>query len=442
MTNAEELVRSTTRVIASTVRDVPPLRLEQAPAERPSPARRRGRWRLGFAPATAAVAVVLLAVGLVFVKHAPHATTVSSATPGTSSARPGHVVVPDGIPEYYAWTRGGRVLVGNSVTGATVVSFEPPSGVYLTAVYGTTDDDETFVVTGGHADNAGGWTQWYLLRISPGGTPAAQMTPLPIPVSQAPAGVAISPDGTELAVAFSGSPANLRIYSMTTGALLHSWSAPAGQFAAASGQPGSVPDTAMTLRWFPGGQSLGFTWNDTAIYRIDVTAPNGDLFANEDEIAQIGTSVVESTDQDTPAGTAVTCDPAQGWDVFVGAQGYAVECAATWQAATPPGQTSAAVCRDGNPVTFGIDMQQWHVENVPNGRVTMQIGGLALAGECPGQVHPGDGVSLVWGVDGNTFLGWLVREGHSRFGIFTGSSLVAGSFTPLPSPPASGGTAW
>ena len=441
MTRAEDLVRSTTRAIASTVGDVPALRLEAAPEELPSPASRRARrtarWRLGFAPVAAAVAVVLLAVGLVFVKHAQNATTVSPATPGTPSAAPTHAVVPYGVPEYYAWTRAGRVLVGNSVTGATVASLESPGGVSLNAVYGTTDDDRTFVVTGDRASGAGAGTQWYLLRINPGGAPLTRITRLPIPVRQAPAGVAVSPDGTMLAVALSGRPAALRVYSTATGALLHSWSAPAGQFAAASGQPGPAADAAMALRWFPGGQALAFAWNGTAIRRIDVTAPDGDLLATGDTIAAIGTAVVGSADENTPAGTAVTCDAAHGWDVFVGAQGYTVDCAATWQAATPPGRRSAAVCRDGNPVSFGIDTQQPHAENVPNGRLTLQIGAQSLATECTGQVHPGDGVSIAWTSADGAVTGSLVQDGHARFGVFAG-----GSFAPLPAPLASSNAAW
>ena len=454
MTRAEELVRSTTRAIASTVGDVPPLRLEAAPNEWPKPARRSARsrpgrwrparwrparWRPGFAPVAAAVVVVLLAVGLVFVKHAQNATTISSATTGTPSAAPTHVVVPDGIPEYYAWTPpgGSGVSVGNSVTGATLVTFKPPGGVYLTAVYGTTDDDRTFVVTGDRASGAGAGTQWYLLRIHPGGTPQAQMTPLPLPVRQAPAGVAISPDATMLAVALSGSPAVLRVYSMATGALLHSWSAPTGQFAAASEQPSSVRGAAMTLRWFPGSQSLGFTWNGTAIYRIDVTAPNGNLLANKDEIAQIGPSAT------------VACEPNRGWDVFVGAQGYAVQCAATWQeAATPPGQASNDVC-PGSPTTaFGIDVQQPHVAN---GHVTLQYGAQAVTTECYRQLHPGDGVYIAYAgstdANGDFIIGWQVRYGQARFEFLSGRSTVTLSpslppSVPIPAGLLTGAIAW
>jgi hypothetical protein len=434
VTEAEELVRSTTRAIASTVRDVPPLRLEQAPEELRSPARRRARWRLGFAPAAAAVAIVLLAVGLVFVKHAQNATTISSATPGTSSASPGHVVVPDGIPEYYAWIQAGgsAVSVGNSVTGTTLVTFERPSGVVsLDAVYGTTDDDRTFVVTGDRAPGAGGGTQWYLLRITPGGTPAAQMTPLPISVRLAPAGVAISPDGTELAVAYSGTPAILRIYSIATGALLHSWTAPRGRFEAVQAQPGSVPDTSMTLRWTPDGQHVAYAWNGTAIRIIGAATPNGNLSVSA-TMAVIGTGY-------TPEGSSVSCNAAHGWNMILGAQGWAVACAGTWQAATPPGQTSAALCRNSHTVTFGIDVQSAYQGN---GSENLQLAQQPQATECSSQVKPGDGVSIAWMNADDTVIGSLVQRGQARFGIFTGGNPPGSSFTALPSPPASSSTAW
>jgi len=432
VTRAEDLVRSTTRAIASTVGDVPPLRLEQAPGPLRSPARRQrhsaSRWWLGFAPVAAAVAVVLLAVGLVLVKPVQNATTTATATPT-------HVVVPDDVPEYYAWTQAGRVLVGNLVTGATVVSFEPPSGVYLTAVYGTTDDDRTFVVTGDRARGTGAGTQWYLLRIHPGGTPQAQLTPLPLPVRQAPAGVAISPDGTMLAVALSGSPAVLRVYSMATGALLHAWSAPAGQFAAAKAQSGSVPGAAMALRWSPDSQHVAYAWNATAIDIVGVTTPDGSLLPISATMAKIGTTRTAFPSQYTAAGTAVTCDAAHGWDVVQGAQGWAVACAATWLPTPAPGQSSADLCRSGHTITFGIGMQSAYQVN---GSENLQLAQQPMATECSGQGRPQDGAYIAWtNAGGTVIIGSLVLNGHSRFGIFTDGNP---GLTPLPPPP--GNPAW
>ena len=84
MTREEDLVRSTTRAIASTVHDVAPLRLESAPDElrhspRPEDGARNRRMRLWFAPLAAAVAVAAVAVSLVIVQH----TADGPVTPAT-----------------------------------------------------------------------------------------------------------------------------------------------------------------------------------------------------------------------------------------------------------------------------------------------------------------------------------------------------------------------
>ncbi|HEY6789185.1 MAG TPA: hypothetical protein VI365_17920, partial [Trebonia sp.] len=228
MTRAEEVVRATTQAIASTVRDVPALRLEQAPDELRSaghgrPRRRpqrhsaggwSGRWRTWLPPVTAAVAVVVVALALVIVKDVPNATTTPRVTQKNAA-------VIKGVPEYYvAWMQADRpyLVVGDTATGAIVGNVASPTGVYLNDVYGTADDDRTFIVTGSVVRGVSTRPLWYLLRITPGSKIPARLTPLPIPVRQQPAGVAISPDGTKLAVALSGAPAVLRVYSVATGA--------------------------------------------------------------------------------------------------------------------------------------------------------------------------------------------------------------------------------
>jgi hypothetical protein len=53
--------------------------------------------------------------------------------------------------------------------------------------------------------------------------------------------------------------------------------------------------------------------------------------------------------------------------------------------------------------------------------------------ECSGQVRAGDGAYIGWAnADAAILVGSLVRNGHSRFGVYRG-----GRFTPLPELPAS-----
>ena len=103
MSREEELIRSTTRAIASAVREVPPLRLEAAADElrspgiskaqqSPTPSRTR-RWRSWLVPAIAATVVAAIAVALVLVRDITNDGAISPNP--TSSADLG------GAPRYY-----------------------------------------------------------------------------------------------------------------------------------------------------------------------------------------------------------------------------------------------------------------------------------------------------------------------------------------------------
>lgn len=430
MTRAEDLVRSTTQAIASTVHDVPPLRLEPAPDELRShghrPPRRRapraggppGRWRAWLGPVTAVVTVVAVAIALVIVRDIPNGRVAPRATQATPAALVG-------VPEYYvAWMPAARpfLVVGSTVTGARLSTVTSPSGVSLESVFGTAADDRTFVVTGDRPVGASAGVQWYLLRITPGSRATARLVPLPIAVRQEPAGVALSPDGTRLAVALPGTPADLRIYSVATGALLRTWSAPAGQIKTATVTPGSWQFTAMVLRWSADGRTLAFTWNAQEIRALDPTAADGNLLTRSSLLEGIGTGY-------TPAGTSTTCDPAHGWAVV--ADGHGTVCAATWTAASAmtgsgAGPGSARTCPRGQWVAHGFEL------NIPYGQGGRQGRLLAPVAECTGQVQPSDGAYLGWAnADGSILIGLQAWNGHVRFGIFRGSR-----FTPLPAAPA------
>ena len=161
---------------------------------------------------------------------------------------------PTGVPEYYvAWMQASSpyLVVGNTFTGQTIATINAPAGVFLEEVFGAAADDRTFVVTGHHRHGTDvGTTVWYLLRIAPGSSTPARLTPLPLPVRQSYAGVALSPDGTQVAVALPGRPAALRVYSTATGALLREWSTPASGELMAAKVPagGSWQYTACTSR--------------------------------------------------------------------------------------------------------------------------------------------------------------------------------------------------
>lgn len=214
MSREEDLIRSTTRAIASTVREVPPLRLDLATDDLRSPARtprrRRGgsgrprHWWSWGAPLTAAAVVVALAIALVLVKDIPNGSAVPK-NPATATP-----TGPDGAPRYYAALKAtglsvqdemngivrDDVVVGDAVTGKTLATFAPPAHTTFQSVTAAADD-QTFVVfavtssTGSFlprtqmgvpvAKTVATLTgSWYEVRLAPGTAHPASLSRLPI----------------------------------------------------------------------------------------------------------------------------------------------------------------------------------------------------------------------------------------------------------------------
>ena len=419
MTRAEEAVRATTRAIASTVGDVPPLRLETAPDELGFSGLRlsRPRWpglrlRTWLVPA-AAVTVAAVAIALVLVRSIPNGG-VASPSPSASSAAP----AADGVPGYYvAWMQADRpyLVVGNTLTGAQLATVPSPPGVYLDAVYGGSADNLTWLVKGTQVTGQSGVTDWYILTINPDRTAKnpLQMGSIGIPVSESPAGAVLSPDAKEAAVAVNGSPSTLRVYSLTTGALLHTWSA-AGKFAQYNLNPADER-TELALRWSPDGSHLGFTWNAREIRAIPVTAPDGSLLTRSRSVLAIGPTY-------TGIGSALICDAWQGWSLLEGGTG--------------------ALCA-GSTDTSGVSRPFGDKPLTGNVGFVFQKqfrDGSSLRGMSAGaplkttKAGPEDGAYLGWAnADGTVVIGTTIADGKTRFGIFRN-----GRFSALPALPGAG----
>jgi hypothetical protein len=306
MSREEDLIRSTTRAIASTVREVPPLRLEPAGDELRSPARapRRARgghplrWRSWLAPVAAATAVVALAVTLVIIKDLPNGGMVSSNPP--ASAGPG------GIPRYYVAlsptsSKSGaanRVVAGDSLTGKTIAAFLPPAGTSFASVYGAADDRTFIVFSVANARNPklGQAGSWYKMTIAPGTARLATLTHLPIEPRYGVVATALSASGKELAVATEAAAAaggapvkELATFSVATGRLLHSWTTKdATALLPAASLPGATPSLFSVLTWTDNDQAITFTAVGPAptalgtltVRKLNATpAGNGDLMA-------------------------------------------------------------------------------------------------------------------------------------------------------------------
>ncbi len=230
-------------------------------------ARRRSRspW-LRWVPVAAAAAAAAIVAAVLVVPHHP-GTTAPGQVAGPGYAEGGRV------PPYYVmltWTNSSKpsdAVVRLTATGATIATVKHVAGSNIVGVAGT-PDDRTFILdeqslkrTRNQVVNAEPHA-FYRLRLSASGRPSS-VTRLPItePNNVYVSGFALSPDGTELAVGtYPGtgpSVAELRIYSIATGAVLRTWSA--------TGSIGNWIDDAEELSWVS-DQTIGFAW---------VSNPNG-----------------------------------------------------------------------------------------------------------------------------------------------------------------------
>jgi hypothetical protein len=158
-------------------------------------------------------------------------------------------------------------------------------------------DDRTFVadtMPATHDSNPAQAVTWYLLRISPGGTPAYRLTRLALPDmrSWGIRAIALSASGRDLAMALVPAGANdvparvLRIYSVATGKLLRGWSTnDVGVFGALLNDP--WPQSEPPLWWTDGDRALAFPaaginsgTGDYQVRLLEMTTSPGDLIAD------------------------------------------------------------------------------------------------------------------------------------------------------------------
>jgi hypothetical protein len=113
-----------------------------------------------------------------------------------------------------------------------------------------------------------GTRTWYLLRLAPGTHSPARLTKLSIPALTGNiAGMALSGSGRELAVALqpaatgTETTSELRIYSVATGQLLHTWSTKAPD---AFGNDSYYAEQSRALTWIDGDRAVAFFASWTA----------------------------------------------------------------------------------------------------------------------------------------------------------------------------------
>ncbi len=423
MITTENRALAAMRAIASTVDDAPPLTLTAAA---PRPSRVARRWRGWMVPLTAAAAMLAVGIALVAVRDIPNGHVAPPAAPAASFA----------VPTYYVALTGtnpggtkAKVVVRDTVTGRRL--FAAPGKFVVVAAAA---DDRTFVAGAqGLPSTDPGPAIWYLLRVTAG--PAAHVTMRRLPVPQPEpdsfiSAVALSPDGTKLATmgflpgARKGQlrPVVLRVYSVTTGALLRQWSTPRSaqfpQFSslwwARDGQL-AFDNVAITMR-------RGHVQRTISVRMLAVTSPEHDLLA----VSRLAWSVEPPNSVEPTARTPFGCVLG---NVMVAADGKMVLCPAAGVFRVPKLHVS----------TLCPAIPPWNTEgflgySTATGKLVRTL--YAHDSNCvPSRYEP---VGVLWASsDGSTVIGdftFSQSTYHSpsiiAFGVFS-----AGKFKGLPFPP-------
>lgn len=443
MTATEDRVRAAMDAITGLVENVPPLRLPPLPDAAPRSWRSRGvpwprrRWGSWLAPVAAAAAVLAVAIALVAVRDMPGAPSAPAISPAGA---------PVSFPDYYVTFSQprddttvpvGLVLVA-TLTGKKLFTLQAPRGLSFAGVTGAADD-RTFVADAhrdpyGVQESTARARYWYLVRVvGTGSRMSLTMTRLPIPptpVGTEVTGLALSPDGTKLAVAtmpwtdyVSKTWQRVQVYSLATGAVLRTWSAPLGQLEFMGVNDGFGGDPNTSLAWI-GNRALAFAGSLTtaktggggyAIRELDMSQPGGDILASSHAIAAVPAHAPV-----TETRPAFGCNPIFRSDVLVTGDGKSFVCGGD-------GKSPAVL-----PKLYCLKQPTWN---------TVGFAAFSLTGKEPTDFLSGyrtgcSGYNVtayaLWvNATGSTVIGYMIfgDKDSGRFGVFS-----RGSFRPLPYP--------
>lgn len=436
MNVSADQVRAAARSAAGviTADKVPPLRLEESPAR--NRRARRTRRRPWIAPLATVAAVAIVVVGSVVAARSGngHSGNLSASRPGVSkpsvskpsvSKQGASVGSYASVPPYYVAVESSSLAaVRVTETGATlarITTSTPFVGVAGAA------DDRAFVLD---AQNSivGGTVQWvgqpafYLLRLTASGAEQSY-TRLSIPALPAGfvvAGLALSPDGSQLAIAADSgtitesAQLEISVYTLATGAF-RTWSA-TGIFdsQAPFGFTGSGARGAQSISWAADSTTLAFDWENAsraAGVRLLDTAASGDSLIADSRVAATQPSPISVVQQERDGDVVYSCL----WNWIISLDGSGTIC--DYQMGS----------KDSNDTTSGF---LWY--STSTGKLTV-ISTFQTSKEGPG----GDN-SLYWvNSTGTTLIGGVGPVGGNRVGVITGDT-----FKPLPGIANLGAAAW
>jgi hypothetical protein len=285
MNVSADQVRTATRRAADVITPdtVPPLRLDDSFVSHGRAGRTRPAW---FTPLAAAAAVVIVVVGSV-AAGSWLARSGSGKSGNSAAAKPAASAGAfAGVPRYYvALGNPSLAVVRATATGATLVRIT--TSTPFADVTGAADD-RTFVLDAQRQVVKGYTVQWpdppkfYLLQLTASGTEESYrpLTLPALPKDTGVSGLALSPDGSKLAIAVAEGPEwptakllEIRVYTLATGAS-RTWST------TWSSDP---LGNSQSISWAADSRTLAFDWgnrSEIGVRLLDTTASGDNLIAD------------------------------------------------------------------------------------------------------------------------------------------------------------------
>jgi hypothetical protein len=330
MTGVEEIIRAAIDQTAEQVKpeDLKPLRLAPGDHRVSLTARPAGELPELDGPGQRKLARPLAAFGAAAALLALIAGSFVVATwlrhdRGEVTTAPKPPVTAAGIPRYYVeitpaltqkYHGPQHAVVIDSTTGRVLATIRPPKPYSTFTAVTAAADDKTFVLVArtfvptqparSAVLGAAAKYQLFVLSFRPGKATKLTQLGLDLPVGWSGEGLALSPDGTKLAVA--AGPVTKRdfvrvqVYTMATGAI-KTWSA--------DGTIGFEPWDARSLSWAPDDRTLAYYWFSLngGINLLDTRTAGGSLLGHSHRLITLTFSRLEPTaDFDlTPNGTRI-----------------------------------------------------------------------------------------------------------------------------------------
>jgi hypothetical protein len=315
----------------------------------PGPPVRRGKWPgllvpMAAAAAVAGVVAASLVISAAFRGHAlpPGAGPAAQSHPSPAPLRPAALrpAALRQVPRYFAaLTQTGPVqlmggeaaVVRSTVTGHVLATVTPPRPYRIFTWVSAAADDRTFVLAAQRywpiASGQAGLpaqnrdittsTAFFKLAFDPA-THTAKLARLAVPETISSgqlAGMAVSPDGTRLALDLRRSPQSIQVVTLATGAI-RSWAWQGG------GWIGNFKPSGQVLSWTADGRTLEFqqwgTGHPRPIYvrLLDTTAPGTSLASSKTVLTFPDANALGANTLLTPDGTKIVTATPRGITEF------------------------------------------------------------------------------------------------------------------------------